>query len=343
MSEPLLAIKNLSVTFVSHSGSIRAVERVSLEVQRGETLGIVGESGSGKSVMMLAVMGLLPRTKRVVTSGEVLFQGGDVLRASKRELRRLRGRHLALIPQDPMTCLDPVLRVGKQLHEAIRAHETVPRAEVQRRGIELLTSVGLPEPERHCTQFPHELSGGMRQRTMIAMGIAHSPSLLIADEPTTALDVTIQAQVMDLLGKAQSETNTGLVLITHDLGLVAEMADRVVVMYAGRVVETGDVQTIFRAPRHPYTRGLLDSLPQLSNDERWLHPIPGNPPDPAYKPMGCSFEPRCFLAGGRARCGTELPVLAPAGVRGHKSACHFAEEMVDILPGTRSADEEQTP
>ena len=233
MTEPLLSIKDLSVTFRTRSYAVRAVDQVSFDVYPGETLGVVGESGSGKSVTMLSVLRLLPHTARVVTSGQALFQGKDMLRASNRELRRIRGRHVALIPQDPMTSLDPVLRVGGQLREAIRAHESIPRAQQRSKAIGLLGTVGLPQPERQYGQFPHEYSGGMRQRAMIAMGMANGPSLLIADEPTTALDVTIQAQIMDVLRTAQRETQAGLVLITHDLGVIAEMADRVIVMYAG--------------------------------------------------------------------------------------------------------------
>jgi oligopeptide/dipeptide ABC transporter ATP-binding protein len=263
----------------------------------------------------------------VVTSGQALLRGKDMLRASKRELRRIRGRHVALIPQDPMTSLDPVLRVGSQLREAIKAHESIPRAQQRSKAIELLGTVGLPQPERQYGQFPHEYSGGMRQRAMIAMGMANDPSLLIADEPTTALDVTIQAQIMDVLRTAQRDTHAGLVLITHDLGLIAEMADRVVVMYAGHIVETGDVRTIFGQPRHPYTLGLLGSLPQTTGDQKWLRPIPGAPPDLANVPPGCPFHPRCLLSRDREICRTERPPLDPVVGSAHQSACHFSDEL----------------
>lgn len=339
MTEPLLAINDLTVSFHTRTESVHAVNGVSFEVYPGEIVGIVGESGSGKSVTMLSAMRLLPTTARVRTSGEVLFQGRDMLTASKRELRRIRGRDIALIPQDPMTCLDPVLRVGAQLREALRAHASLSRAEARKRAIELLNTVGLPEPEQRYHQFPHEYSGGMRQRAMIAMGIANNPSLLIADEPTTALDVTIQAQIMDVLRAAQRETHAGLALITHDLGLIAEMADRVVVMYAGRVVESGDVYTIFRAPRHPYTYGLLASLPQTGGKQQQLRQIPGNPPDLANMPSGCSFHPRCELSRGRARCRTERPALLPTDGGDHKSACHFFEELAER--GNAPVKEEQ--
>lgn len=327
MTEPLLAINDLAVSFHTRSETVRAVDGVSFEVYPGETVGIVGESGSGKSVTMLSAMRLLPSTARVKTSGQVLFQGQDMLTASKRELRRIRGRDIALIPQDPMTCLDPVLRVGAQLREALCAHESLSRSQARKRAIDLLDTVGLPEPEQRYHQFPHEYSGGMRQRAMIAMGIANSPSLLIADEPTTALDVTIQAQIMDVLRTAQRETHAGLALITHDLGLIAEMADRVVVMYAGRVVESGDVHTIFRAPRHPYTYGLLASLPQTGGKQQQLHQIPGNPPDLANVPTGCPFHPRCELGRGRDICRTKRPNLLPTDDDKHRSACHFSAEL----------------
>lgn len=328
MSGPLMAINDLQVSFHTRTESVRAVNGVSFEIYPGETVGIVGESGSGKSVTMLSAMRLLPITARVKTSGQVLFQGQDMLRISKRELRAIRGRDIALIPQDPMTCLDPVLRVGAQLREALCAHESLSRGAARKRAIELLATVGLPEPEQRYNQFPHEYSGGMRQRAMIAMGIANKPSLLIADEPTTALDVTIQAQIMDVLRAAQRDTHAGLALITHDLGLIAEMADRVVVMYAGRVVETGDVDTIFNSPRHPYTAGLLASLPQTTGRQERLHQISGNPPDLANVPPGCPFHPRCQLAHGRETCHTERPALLPVDSSGHQSACHFSDEMV---------------
>jgi oligopeptide/dipeptide ABC transporter ATP-binding protein len=328
MTEPLLAIKDLAVGFHTRSEVVRAVDGVSFEVYPGETLGIVGESGSGKSVTMLTAMQLLPVGSRIKTSGQVLFDGHDMLQASKRALRKIRGRDMALIPQDPMTCLDPVLRVGAQLREALGSHESLSRSAARKRAIELLATVGLPEPEKRYNQFPFEYSGGMRQRAMIAMGIANKPSLLIADEPTTALDVTIQAQIMDVLRTAQHETHAGLALITHDLGLIAEMADRVVVMYAGRVVETGDVHTIFNSPRHPYTFGLLSSLPQTSSEQDWLRPIRGNPPDLSNVPPGCPFHPRCQLSQGRKICRTERPELLPVAGRGHRSACHFSDELV---------------
>jgi oligopeptide/dipeptide ABC transporter ATP-binding protein len=334
MAEPLLSIRDLRVTFRTRAESVRAVDGVSFDVYPGETLGVVGESGSGKSVTMLSLLRLIPPSSRVVTSGQVLFGGKDLLQASKREIRRIRGRRIALIPQDPMTCLDPVLKVGRQVREAVEAHEKMNSAESDRRGVALLETVGIPEPKRRYAQFPHEYSGGMRQRVMIAMGMANAPSLLIADEPTTALDVTIQAQIMDVLRAAQRETGASMVLITHDLGLIAEMADRVVVMYAGQVVESADVRTIFSGPRHPYTLGLIGSLPQTTGNEKWLRPIPGSPPDLANVPSGCPFHPRCFLSRGREICGTFRPELRPVGNGEHRSACHFVGELegVSALP-----------
>jgi len=327
MAEPLLSIRDLRVTFRTHAESVRAVDGVSFDVYPGETLGVVGESGAGKSVTMLSLLRLIPPSSRVVTSGQVMFGGKDLLQASKREIRRIRGRQIALIPQDPMTCLDPVLKVGRQVREAVEAHEKMNSAESDRRGVALLETVGIPEPKRRYIQFPHEYSGGMRQRVMIAMGMANAPSLLIADEPTTALDVTIQAQIMDVLRAAQRETRASLVLITHDLGLIAEMADRVVVMYAGHVVESADVRTIFSGPRHPYTLGLIGSLPQTTGNEKWLRPIPGSPPDLANVPSGCPFHPRCFLSRGREICRAVRPELRPVGSGEHRSACHFVAEL----------------
>lgn len=328
MAEPVLSIRDLSVAFRTDSGVVQAVDHVSYDVFPGEVLGVVGESGSGKSVTMMSLLRLLPETRRLETSGEVWFGGRDLLTLSKKALRAIRGREIALVPQDPMTCLDPVFKVGDQVGEALRAHDASLRAgEVRRRAIELLELVGIPQPERRYGQYPHEYSGGMRQRAMIAMAMANRPGLLIADEPTTALDVTIQAQILEVLAEAQQETQAGVVLITHDLGLIAEMADRVVVMYAGHVVESGDVDTIFNRPRHPYTLGLMGSLPQAEGNEKWLRPIPGSPPNLANVPPGCPFHPRCLLSQGRERCWTELPELAPVDGGAHASACHFADEL----------------
>jgi len=329
--EPLLSITDLVVEFLTDDGIVHAVDGISYDVFPGETLGIVGESGSGKSVSTLSLLGLLPVPPARIASGTAMFKGTDLLKMKKRELRRFRGKELAMIFQDPMTSLNPVLKVGYQLGEAIKAHfPKEPDDTVKERVIELLRLVGVPNPETRYDQFPHEFSGGMRQRAMIAMSMANSPSLLIADEPTTALDVTIQAQVLEVLKRVQAETNAATILITHDLGVVAELCDRVLVMYAGRIVESGDVHTIFQAPRHPYTIGLMDSLPKLTEDEDWLQPIPGAPPSLINRPSGCAFHPRCSLSQGRLRCRQEVPLLRSADGEGHEAACHFSEELIGV-------------
>jgi oligopeptide/dipeptide ABC transporter ATP-binding protein len=326
--EPLLSIRDLVVEFGTEDGVVHAVDGVSYDVYPGETLGVVGESGSGKSVSVMSMLGLIPQPPGRIPRGEAIFKGRDLLKLRARELRQIRGGDVAMIFQDPMTSLNPVLTIGDQLTEAIRAHQPgVKEKAAKDRVVELLRLVGVPNPERRVDQYPHEFSGGMRQRAMIAMAIANSPSLLIADEPTTALDVTIQAQILEVLKAAQEETHAATILITHDLGLIAELADRVVVMYAGKVVELGDVHTIFATPRHPYTVGLMESLPTLVGEEDWLRPIPGQPPSLINVPPGCAFHPRCFLSQGRTRCRTEVPALRPIGDSKHLSACHFAEEL----------------
>ena len=331
MPEPVLSIRDLAVHFTTDDGVVRAVDGLTYDVYPGETLGIVGESGSGKSVSTMSILGLIPQPPGKIVSGEAMFQGRDLLKLSKKELRRVRGNAMAIVFQDPMTSLNPVLKIGFQLGEAIKAHHQSEKEEtVKGRVIQLLKTVGIPQPERRYEQYPHEFSGGMRQRAMIAMAIANQPSLLIADEPTTALDVTIQAQILEVLKTAQDETQAATILITHDLGLIAEMADRVIVMYAGKIVELGDVNTIFAAPRHPYTIGLMESLPRLTADEDWLRPIPGQPPSLINRPPGCPFHPRCFLSQGRARCREEEPPLRriqTGGTGPHLTACHFAEEL----------------
>jgi oligopeptide/dipeptide ABC transporter ATP-binding protein len=323
--DPVLAIRDLNVEFHTEDGVVRAVTGVSYDLQPGEVLGVIGESGSGKSVTVMTVLGLTP-TARV--QGEAIFKGRDLLKMNKKELRQVRGGPVAMIFQDPMTSLNPVLKIGDQITEAIKAHnQGVSDAEGRRRTIELLRLVGVPNPEQRHDQYPHEFSGGMRQRAMIAMAIANSPAVLIADEPTTALDVTIQAQIIEVLKTAQQETHASIILITHDLGLIAELADRVVVMYAGRVVESGDVFTIFNSPRHPYTLGLMNSLAKLEAEQQALQPIPGQPPSMISPPPGCAFHPRCMLSQGRGRCRTEVPPLRATEQSDHRSACHFAEEL----------------
>ena len=328
MPEPLLSIRDLVVEFSTEDGIVQAVDGISYDLFPGETLGIVGESGSGKSVSTMSLLGLIPQPPGKVVRGEALFKGTDLLKISKKELRHIRGNEIALIFQDPMTSLNPVLKIGAQIGEAIRTHHPDEKEDrIKERSIELLRTVGVPNPDRRYEQYPHEFSGGMQQRAMIAMSIANSPSVLIADEPTTALDVTIQAQILQVLKKAQDETHAATILITHDLGLIAELADRVVVMYAGKIVELGDVHTIFESPRHPYTVGLMESLPKLNADDDWLRPIPGQPPSLISRPPGCPFHPRCFLSQGRVRCREEEPPLRPIGGSSHLTACHFAEEL----------------
>ena len=328
MPEPLLSIRDLAVEFTTEDGIVKAVDGVTYDLYPGETLGIVGESGSGKSVSTMSILGLIPQPPGRIVRGEAMFQGKDLLKASKKQLRRIRGKDLAMIFQDPMTSLNPVLKIGYQIGEAIKTHNPDVKDEAaKKRAVDLLKLVGVPNPERRGDQYPHEFSGGMRQRAMIAMAVANEPSVLIADEPTTALDVTIQAQILEVLKKAQAETHAATILITHDLGLIAELADRVIVMYAGKVVELGDVHTIFNTPRHPYTVGLMDSLPKLTAEEEWLRPIPGQPPSLISRPPGCPFHPRCFLSQGRVRCREEEPPLRPIGDSLHLSACHFAEEL----------------
>ncbi|TMM13035.1 MAG: ABC transporter ATP-binding protein [Actinobacteria bacterium] len=327
--EPLLSIRDLAVEFRTEDGVVHAVDGISYDVLPGETLGIVGESGSGKSVSTMALLGLIPQPPGRIVSGTAMFKGIDLLKMGRKELRRFRGDEVAMVFQDPMTSLNPVLKVGYQLGEAIKTHYPKESDDtVAKRVIGLLRLVGVPNPDVRANQYPHEFSGGMRQRAMIAMSIANSPSLLIADEPTTALDVTIQAQVLEVLKTVQEETQAATILITHDLGIVAEMCERVIVMYAGRIVEAGDVHTIFRAPRHPYTIGLMDSLPKLTEDEEWLRPIPGSPPSLINRPPGCAFHPRCFLTQGRPRCREEVPELREAEGTGHRAACHFSDELV---------------
>jgi oligopeptide/dipeptide ABC transporter ATP-binding protein len=317
----------LTVEFETDDGIVKAVTGVSYDLDPGETLGIVGESGSGKSVSVLTMLGLIPQPPGRIVRGQALYDGRDLLKLPKKQLRDIRGGDVAMIFQDPMTSLNPVFTIGDQIGEAIRTHNPdVGDKAALRRTIELLELVGVPSAERRVAQYPHEFSGGMRQRAMIAMAIANEPRILIADEPTTALDVTIQAQIVEVLRAAQEETHAATILITHDLGLIAELADRVVVMYAGRVVELADVYTIFNSPRHPYTVGLMTSLARLDSDQEWLRPIPGQPPSLITLPPGCAFHPRCIHSQGRARCRTEIPPLRPIeGI--HLSACHFAEEL----------------
>lgn len=292
----LLSVENLRVDFATEAGPVTAVHDVSFTVEPGEVLGVVGESGSGKSLSLLAVLGLVDRRVTRVT-GRVTFRGRSLLDMPERAMRSIRGREMALISQDPMTALTPVLTIGAQIAEQIRAHEKITRKDARDRAVELLREVSIASPERAVDRFPHELSGGMRQRAVIAMALSCNPALLIADEPTTALDTTVQAQVLDLLRSLRERHGSSVVLITHDMGVVAEMATRVAVMYAGRIVETGTVAEVFRDPWHPYTWGLLDSIPPLTGVRpRRLVSIPGMPPAPGNVQPGCAFAPRCRAA-----------------------------------------------
>jgi oligopeptide transport system ATP-binding protein len=319
---PLLEVRNLETQFKTQDGVVKAVNNVSFYVNRGETLGIVGESGSGKSVTSLSVMRLIPNPPGRITGGEVIFDGQDLLKMSEEEMRDLRGNRIAMIFQDPMTSLNPVLTVGQQITESLVLNLKLSQSEARSRAIELLNMVGIPSAAKRIDEYPHQFSGGMRQRVMIAMALACNPELLIADEPTTALDVTIQAQILELIKRLQDELGMAVIVITHDMGVVAGMSDRVMVMYAGRVVEEGTTSEIFHNPRMPYTIGLLKSIPRLDDAiDRRLEPIRGLPPDLITLPQICAFSPRCdfFKAG---ECDTQVPPLRSVGAN-HNAACLF--------------------
>jgi peptide/nickel transport system ATP-binding protein len=320
MTEPLLELKRLAVSFATDDGTVRAVDGIDLALQRGRTLGLVGESGCGKSVTSLAVMGLLPPENSKV-SGEVHFEGRDLLKIPRAELRDLRGARLAMIFQEPMTSLNPSYTIGNQIIEAIRRHQGLNAAEARKRAIEMLRLVHVPSPEKRIDDYPHKLSGGQRQRAMIAMALACGPQLLIADEPTTALDVTIQAQILDLMRGLRRDTGTAIILITHDLGVVAEMADDVAVMYAGQIVERAPVEALFARPEHPYTVGLLGSIPKLDQKRESLPSIEGRVPDMAHPPEGCRFAARCPFV--EPACRESVPPLVEVAP-GHLSRCRRA-------------------
>ena len=318
MSAPLLDVENLEVRFWTRRGTVHAVNGISFSLSPGETLGIVGESGCGKSVTALALMGILPRAGRV-TAGTVRYDERDLYTQSDSEWQRFRGKEIAMIFQDPMTSLNPVLTIGSQLREAIDAHLDLSKGESSDRVVELLDRVGIPHAKARAKDYPHQFSGGMRQRVMIAMALACEPKVLIADEPTTALDVTIQAQILDLLRDLVTERDTALILITHDLGVVAGMCERIQVMYAGTVVETGSARPIFASPRHPYTLGLLQSVPRLDTGRRQaLQPIEGSPPNMLSEPASCPFAPRCRYA--QEDCLAALPLLRNVGLE-QRAAC----------------------
>lgn len=325
MDQPLLSVRNLVVEANSPKGPVRLLDGVSFDVAPNEALGIVGESGSGKSLTMLAVMGLLPPGLKIV-HGEVWLRGRNITSLNFNEMRAIRGREMAMIFQDPMTSLNPVRRIGSQIEEAIRVHNsTMSASAIRDRAIELLSLVGIPDAARRAKQYPNEFSGGMRQRAMIAMAISNDPDLLIADEPTTALDVTIQAQVMQVLADVRERTNAAMILITHDLGLVAETTRRIAVMYGGRIAETSGIEAVFDDTKHPYTAGLLASLPSVTAQREKLYSIPGYVPDMRDRPAGCVFHPRCGLSNNREPCRSTVPELRPVA-SAHFAACHFAEE-----------------
>src|SRR5437867_10665900 len=322
----LLEVKNLQTHFVTHGGVVRAVDDVSWDVNESETVALVGESGCGKSVSALSIMRLVPAPAGRIVGGQVLFRGRDLLALAEEEMRRVRGREIAMIFQEPMTSLNPVLSVGRQLTEGGEIHLGLSPAEARVRVLELLGLVGIADPERRLVQYPHQFSGGMRQRMMIAMALVCRPALVLADEPTTALDVTIQAQILELLKDLSRRLGVAMLMITHNLGVVARYADRVNVMYAGRIVERGTARQLYATPRHPYTLGLLHSVPRLDAPRRArLDPIEGQPPDLTRLPPGCAFAPRCAFRV--ARCVEERPALRPVGPDGQLAACWEAERL----------------
>ena len=328
MGDPILSVRELRVEFRTEGTVVRAVDGVSFDLDRSQTIGIVGESGSGKSVTNLAVLRLVPDPPGRITGGSIRFAGQELFALSESAMRKVRGKRISMVFQDPMTSLNPYLKVGRQLGEVLELHERASRSEARRRSIEMLERVGIPDAASRIDRYPHEFSGGMRQRVMIAMALLCKPELLIADEPTTALDVTVQAQILDLIREMREALGTSVVLITHDLGVVAGMADEVVVMYAGRIVEDAPTGALFANPRHPYTLGLLRSIPRLDRETDRLTPIPGRPPDLRRLPEGCPFAPRCAYAVDR--CREEDPELRPVGPH-HTVAC-----WVDVPAGHSS-------
>jgi oligopeptide/dipeptide ABC transporter ATP-binding protein len=328
----LLDVKSLSTHFFTRSGVVRAVDGVSWDVAEGETVALVGESGCGKSVSALSIMRLVAPPAGRIVGGQILFRGRDLLALSEEEMRHVRGREIAMIFQEPMTSLNPVLTIGRQLTEGLEIHLGYAAAKARVRAGEMLGMVGIPDPARRLGQYPHQFSGGMRQRMMIAMALACDPSLVLADEPTTALDVTIQAQILELMKDLSRKLGVAMLMITHNLGVVARYADRVNVMYAGRIVERGSARELYATPRHPYTLGLLRSVPRLDEPRRArLSPIDGQPPDLTRLPRGCAFMPRCAFRVDR--CETEAPPLRPLGTSGRLSACWEAERLSEAMVG----------
>jgi oligopeptide transport system ATP-binding protein len=332
--EEILRVSDLRSYFFVEEGVVKAVDGVSFTLKRGETLGIVGESGSGKTVTSLSILRLIATPPGRIVSGQILLDGRDLLKLSNRELRDIRGNVISMIFQDPMTSLNPVFTVGDQIRETLEIHQGFRAEQSMKRAVELLKEVGIPNPEVRANQYPHEYSGGMRQRAMIAMAMSCRPKILIADEPTTALDVTIQAQILELMNRMKEEIRNSIILITHDLGVIAEMADRILIMYAGKIVERGEARTIFYNPAHPYTWGLLASIPRLERREKEkLIPIRGNPPSVLKLPGGCAFNPRC--AHAMDICFRQTPELHPVDDPEHLSACHLDLEEVERIRKTR--------
>jgi peptide/nickel transport system ATP-binding protein len=340
--QPFLAVKDLSVSFKTEDGIVRAVDGVTLSIERGQTLAIVGESGSGKSVTAQAIMGLVDRRAATI-GGEIWLDGEELLGLSPADVQRLRGSEIAMIFQDPMSSLHPFYRIGDQIIEAIQAHRDVKSSAARKEVVEMLKKVGIPAAERRVDDYPHQLSGGMRQRVMIGMALINSPKMLIADEPTTALDVTVQAQILELIAELKAEFGTTVIMITHDLGIVADVADEVAVMYGGRLVEVGPTRTIYESPEMPYTLGLLSSIPRMDKElPKRLDPIPGNPPSPINLPPGCVFQPRCFYSSRVPgnRCSEERPELLPTAPD-HSVRCfipgeerrEIARQVLSVLAG----------
>ena len=330
----LLEVKDLATHFFTQDGVVKAVDGISYDLEEGEVLGVVGESGCGKSVHALSIMRLVANPPGRTVGGEIFFEGEDLLKMDDAEMRHIRGNRIAMVFQEPMTSLNPVLTIGRQLTETLELHQNMDRQQARARAAELLQTVGIPDAERRLSDYPHQFSGGMRQRVMIAMALSCNPRLIIADEPTTALDVTIQAQILELMRDLAVEFGTAMVIITHNLGVVARYAHRVVVMYAGRIVETGSAEDIYRNPRHPYTLALLNSVPRLDATERVrLDAIEGLPPDLVDLPQGCSFAPRCKYA--TERCTQETPVLLETDIN-HTSACWRHNELTELAQAAGS-------
>ncbi|WP_045515617.1 ABC transporter ATP-binding protein [Neobacillus niacini] len=329
--EKILQVKDLQVSFSTYGGEVKAVRGVSFDLHKGETLAIVGESGCGKSVTSQSIMRLIPDPPGRITYGEILFNNMDLIKLKEPELRKIRGAKISMIFQDPMTALNPTLTIGEQIMEGIMEHEKITRAEAKKAAVEMLQLVGIPSPEARLKQYPHQFSGGMRQRIVIAMALVCSPDVLIADEPTTALDVTIQAQILELFRDIQKKTGVSIILITHDLGVVAQVADRVAVMYAGKIVEIGSRREIFYRPQHPYTMGLLQSVPRLDIEKAELVPIPGTPPDLFSPPIGCAFAARCKYS--MEVCERVYPVQSSLS-NNHHVDCWLQDERAKKLVST---------